>query len=182
MMITGLRVVAKCVQLAWLAVVVALIGLVALPHLLPFAGRQMYIVRGASMQPSISLGSVVLIDAVDPALVQPNDVITFRAPGGSVVTHRVVNVSTAGELSFTTKGDANESADPLAVPATSVIGRVERSIPGLGHLIAVLASGNGALWALGLLASLALTAWFAEELVATARPASVRRSAVRPSR
>jgi signal peptidase len=181
MMITGLRVVARAVQLAWLAGIVALIGLVALPHLLPLVGREMYIVRGASMQPTIPLGSVVLVDEVDPTLIQASDVISFRAPGGSVVTHRVMSVTTAGELSFTTKGDANNAADPVAVPATSVIGRVERSVSGLGALIAVLATGAGAVAALGVITSLVFIGWFAEELVQP-QPTSTRRSAVGPVR
>lgn len=175
-MMTGLRVMARTIQFAWLAGVVALLALVALPHLLPVFGREMYVVRGASMQPSISLGSVVFVDRIDPTQIHAQDVITFRGPSGSVVTHRVMSVSEAGDLAFITRGDANDSNDPVAVPGSSVIGRVEQAVPGVGLLIAVLGTGGGALCALGFLASLVLIGWFVEELARTGRPASGGRS------
>ena len=181
-MTTGLRVVARTVNLVWLAAIVALFTLIALPYVLPAVGRQMYIVRGASMQPSIPIGSVVVVDRVDPASIQTNDVITFRSPNGTVVTHRVVTVVDAGDLEFATKGDANDAGDPVVVPAASVIGRVEQAIPGIGAFITNVASLGGGLSALGVLASLLLTGWFVDELAVTLRPASVRRSAVRPVR
>lgn len=182
-MMTGLKVVSRTVHLTWLAGIVALIALVALPHVLPAFGRDVYIVRGASMQPAIPIGSVVVVDRIDPSQIQASDVITFRAPSGGVVTHRVMSILAAGELAFTTRGDANPADDPVAVPASSVIGRVEESIPGIGLVIAVLATTGGSLSALGVLASLVLIGWFVEELARTNhRPAAVPRPAARPVR
>jgi signal peptidase len=175
-MITGLRVAATAIRLAWVAAIVALMALMVMPHLLPALGRQVYIVRGASMQPAIPIGAVVVIEAVDPTDVQVGDVVTFRAASGTVVTHRVLAVNDAGDLSFSTKGDASTSPDPVIVPAASVLGRVEGMVPGLGSFLTTLATTAGTLAALGILGSLLLVGWFLEELAATLRPASARRS------
>jgi signal peptidase len=181
-MTTGLRVAARTVNVVWLAATIALFTMIALPYLLPAIGRQMYIVRGASMQPAIPIGAVVVVDRVDPATIQANDVITFRSPTGTVVTHRVVSVVDAGDLEFMTKGDANDASDPVVVPATSVIGRVEQAIPGMGGLITNIASVAGSLAALGVLLSLLLTGWFIEELARTLGLTSAQRPAVRSVR
>jgi len=181
-MMTGLRVVGRTVNLAWVAAIIALFAVMVLPYLLPAVGRQMYIVRGASMQPAIPIGAVVVVGRVDPTTIHANDVITFRSPSGTVVTHRVVEVVDAGDIEFATKGDANDAADPVVVPASSVIGRVEQTIPGIGALITNIASVGGSLSALGVLVSLLLTGWFVDELAVTLRHASSRRPAARPVR
>jgi signal peptidase len=179
-MSTGLRAAASAIRLVWLAFTAALLTLMVLPHLLPVLDDHMLIVRGTSMQPAIQLGSVVVVGHVSPADIAVGDVITFRSPNGVVVTHRVLAISHAGDVSFSTKGDASTSADPVVVPATAVIGRVWLTVPGLGDFMAAVATTWGAVLTTGMLVSLLLVAWFFEELAATLGPASTRRTAVRP--
>lgn len=176
-MISALRVVAKAIRLVWLTGIVALLALMTLPHLLPAIGHQMYIVLGGSMQPAIPIGGIVIVDAVDPADILAGQIVTFRAASGTVVTHRVLAVNDTGELSFTTKGDASAAPDPVIVPASAVIGRVAYELPWLGILLTSLGTFSGAVAALGVLGSLLLVGWFADELAATLRPASARRTA-----
>lgn len=49
-----------------------------------------------------------------------------------IVTHRVVGRAPGETLQFLTQGDANATADPAAVPARMVEGRVRSEIGGLG--------------------------------------------------
>jgi len=75
------------------------------------------------MSPGLPVGAIAFVRPVDPATVEPGDVITFqRAPDApELVTHRVLAVdASSGVPVFTTKGDANEDADVNATP----IGRI----------------------------------------------------------
>jgi len=181
-MTTGLRIAARGIRIAWLLGIVGLLMIMALPHVLPLVGGKMYIVRGGSMQPAIPIGSVVVIEDVDPTAVGVGDVITFRAPSGTVVTHRVVGVNDVAERSFETRGDANPAIDPVIVVGAAVIGRVALTVPTAGTVLIALASVPGALVVLGVLCSLLLAGWFVEELAITLQSAAPRRTAALPAR
>jgi signal peptidase len=96
-----------------------------------------YVVLSGSMEPTISTGDVVLVDDVDPADVEERDVITYLRDGADTpTTHRVVGINEEeGELSFVTKGDANEDPDAAPVAASEVMGRVVFTIPYIGYVI-----------------------------------------------
>jgi len=99
------------------------------------------IVQSGSMEPSIPVGGVVLVrKGIDPGDITEGDVITFRTPEQtgepSYTTHRVTELSyETGDLTFSTKGDANEEPDSWTVPAASVIGREVLSVPYLGYFV-----------------------------------------------
>jgi signal peptidase I len=173
----GLRIASSGIRLAWLAGVVGLLIIVCLPHLLPLVGGQMYVVRGGSMQPTIPLGAVVITESIDPTQIIPGDVITFRVPSGSIVTHRVVGINDVAERSFFTRGDANAATDPALVMGSSIIGRVTLSVPTAGTVLVAMASTFGTLAVLGILCSLLLAGWFLDELAATLSPVPPRRAA-----
>jgi signal peptidase len=130
-----------------------------LPAALPALGHQIFVVRGASMEPVIPLGSVVLVHAVDPASVQVGQIVTYRLPQGTVVTHRVTAISNGPELEFNTKGDASASADPAAIPASEIVGGVEATVPNVGFFIYVIGSPMGAVVAVALMGSLLVMGW-----------------------
>jgi signal peptidase I len=178
MFIHVLRLARGAFALFWLAATVGLIGLAALPHMLPLLDRELYIVRGSSMEPSIPLGAAVIVAPAGGEPVATGDVITFRGSNQTVVTHRVVAVEQGHPPSFWTKGDAGAATDPLIVPASSVIGVVEYSIPWSGRILGLLGSGPGTLAALGLLGGLLLIIWFLDGLLASVRETSHRRTAV----
>ena len=164
MLVHGLRVAHLAVKLVWLAGTLALLALIVVPAILPALGRQVYVVRGASMQPAIPLGSIVIVHVIDLTTVRVGDVVTFRLPQGTVVTHRVTSITQSPELSFQTKGDASLSADPTPVPASAIIGGVEYALPGVGYLIYVLGSAQGALRAVAILGTLLIVGWSMERL------------------
>jgi signal peptidase len=169
-LIPALEIARSATRLAWVAGTVALLTLIAVPHLLPVLGRQMYVVSGGSMEPTIPLGSVVFVHQVDPTGVQPGQIITFRLANGTVVTHRVVARSEiAGATTLETKGDANSTPDITPVTGPEVVGSVEMSLPSIGSLIVNLSSTPGEVMLLFALGGLLLAGWFLEELLTTLR-------------
>jgi len=109
-----------------------LLGLAVLvgPHL----GWQIDKVLSGSMSPAIQVGSAVISQPVEPASIEPGDVITFHSPlDGRLTTHRVTDVRAGGTLQFQTQGDANEDPDPYLVPADSIVGKVRFHLPWVGY-------------------------------------------------
>ena len=85
-----------------------------------FGGYCPFIIMTDSMVPTINSGDLVFDKVVtDPTQVQKGDVISFFDPASrnnSIVTHRVVKiVSDSDGIAFTTKGDANNTEDPVPV-------------------------------------------------------------------
>lgn len=169
MLVHGLRAANLLVRLAWLAGTFALLLLIVVPAVLPVLGRHIYVVRGGSMEPAIPLGSAVVVHAVEPATLLVGEIVTYRTHQGTVVTHRVTGITAAPEVSFQTKGDASSAADPSPIPASEIVGRVEYTLPGLGYFIYILGSGQGAVLAIAILASLLVVAWSTERLLRSAR-------------
>jgi len=178
MLIQGLRAAHLTARVAWVGGTVGILGLVVLPAVMSLLGHQMFVVRGASMEPAIPIGSVVVVHAVDPTKIRVGDVVTYRLPQGTVVTHRVTGiVSQDGGRAFQTKGDASESPDPMPVPETALVGGVEYALPGIGYLLYVLGSTAGALLALGILAALIMVAWSVDRLLGLIGPAPPKKTA-----
>jgi len=84
----------------------------------------------------------------------------------------------AGQRFFQTKGDASLGVDPTAVPASALIGRVEYVLPGVGAVLASLATTSGGLAALGLLGGLLLAVWVMDHLLTALRSSSRRGTVV----
>lgn len=130
-----------------LATGVTVIGLAAViilfmgPRLL---GWQLVVVLSGSMEPTLPVGSVALVEPSHAASVRVGDVLTFRLPEGATnrpqgkviqVTHRVVEVLQQGQtLGFRTQGDANDQPDEYIVPADNVVGTVRWQVPHAGYL------------------------------------------------
>jgi signal peptidase I len=163
----ALKVIRGAFRVLWIAGMLVLVSLVALPHVLGALDRQMYIVRGGSMTPQIPIGAMVVTHEVDATAIRAGDVITFRVGTGNVVTHRVTQVTGDSQLAFETKGDANDTEDAVPVPADAVLGRVELDVPTLGFVVNALASTAGMVVILGIFGTLLIGGWFIDELAAT---------------
>jgi signal peptidase len=98
-------------------------------------GYEIRIVQSGSMEPTLPIGSVVLIRPAEEYAV--GDIVTFGGERGSLpTTHRIIGDNIiAGELAFTTKGDANEDADITPVLQEDIRGKVSLTIPYLGFLL-----------------------------------------------
>lgn len=136
----GRRVCIALSMLILLAVVAVCIPM-TVPRLM---GYDVYVVVSGSMEPAIPVGSALYVESAAPEKVTAGEVIAFY-DRGVVITHRVVeNHVVEGE--FITKGDANEENDLAPVPYASLIGRMARSVPFLGNMMAVCSGTKGKIY------------------------------------
>jgi signal peptidase len=129
-----IRYLQAMVMVLALLVALAVAAVVVLPRA---AGWTTLVVLSGSMEPAMPVGGLAFVRPVDAADIQPGDVVTFPRPDDpeGLVSHRVVAVSDQlGEPTLWTKGDANESFDTWAVPASDVVGEVRFTIPYLGRV------------------------------------------------
>ncbi|SEP91241.1 signal peptidase, endoplasmic reticulum-type [Lachnospiraceae bacterium RM5] len=106
-------------------------------------------VKTNSMSPTFKKGDLVIIKEVDDLYkLKKGDVITFytMVNGTRIInTHRITEVNKEdNNISFTTKGDANDVEDSLAVSSGDVIGKwTNKSIPGFGKKLDFLQTKKG---------------------------------------
>ena len=121
------RRICRALSVLILVAVVAVCIPMTVPRLM---GYEVYVVVSGSMEP--------------PEEVASGDVIAFY-DRGVVITHRVVeNHVVEGE--FITKGDANAENDMAPVPYGALIGRMARSVPYLGNVMAVCSGTKGKIY------------------------------------
>ena len=131
-------------------ILILLVILVAAPISLPrFFGVQGYNVISGSMEPTISVGSIVYVKAQNFNELSEGDIIAFES-GASVVTHRIISIDES-QMLITTKGDANENEDFTPVAYTNVLGKVIGHIPFIGMIAAWLSEASGKIVAVILL-------------------------------
>lgn len=103
------------------------------------AGKHMYMVTSGSMSPAIRTGSVIFVRPEKAKNISPGDIITFRGMNAEriLTTHRVMEIveDASGNISFITRGDANNVNDPEPIKSESLIGKVVFSISNLGYLL-----------------------------------------------
>jgi len=102
------------------------------------ASYQLMVVLSGSMSPEFNAGDVVVVDAKKKTQYNKGEVITFKDPQDQkkVVTHRIAEVLQNGDqISYRTKGDANNTADSKPVPAANIIGQQKWHIPYLGRVV-----------------------------------------------
>lgn len=120
-----------------MVLVVLLVGL-------RLVGLRGFTVLSGSMEPEYPTGSVIYVKDADPSKLKTGDVITFRIGGGTVVTHRIVEVlEENGSIRYRTKGDANEIADGSLVNTQNIIGTPVFSVPYLGYALTYIQSPPG---------------------------------------
>ncbi|MGH2727904.1 MAG: signal peptidase I, partial [Actinomycetota bacterium] len=122
--------------LAWAAASIATL-LLALAFVPTLFGFESLVVASGSMGRTLPIGSVALTRAVEAGAIVTGDVISYRLDENSgTTTHRVVAIDRQdGQVSFTTKGDANREIDPQKVVVGGRIHRVEQVVPLAGYVI-----------------------------------------------
>ena len=151
MLSSSLPVVRRVLGILLGAAALILAFAVLVPALL---GYQRYVITSGSMTGTYDRGSLVFDRVVPTASLRAGDVITFRPPGqAGLVTHRIVAVRVArGQRVFTTKGDANRTADvwgPLTLHDTRQA-RVAFHAPYVGYGIAALSDRRVRMVVIGL--------------------------------
>ncbi len=97
------------------------------------------IVKSGSMSGTIETGDLMFAHtAEDTSAFKKGDIIVYwdKAEGGSLVTHRIIEVTKDdnGKLAYRTKGDANATADAKLVYPEKIIGTYQGRIAGLGNV------------------------------------------------
>ena len=97
-----------------------------------------YTVLSGSMEPTYHVGSLIYVKKADPKDLKVGDPLTYVIEGGTVVTHRIVDIieneEDPSDIRFKTKGDNNNTEDGTPVNAKNVLGKPVFTIPLLGYL------------------------------------------------
>lgn len=116
---------------------VFVIGALLLTTLFKIPGNyQVKIVKSGSMEPAIKTGSVVVIKPSTEYKI--GDIITFGKDNKKNIptSHRITATRMAqGKMLYTTKGDANNSADTKETSENEIIGKVVFRLPYLGYVL-----------------------------------------------
>lgn len=102
------------------------------------SGYKALSVPTGSMRPNIPPGSVVLMHRVPYSTLRVGDVITYTNPlnAKTTVTHRIIKIDNKSIVPiYTTKGDANPTADSSKVIAGQVQGRAVWHAPHIGTVL-----------------------------------------------
>ena len=120
----------------FIALIVIIAGLLII-SVFPITGNIKFLtVQSGSMNPTIRTGSVVMIKPMDDYKI--GDVITFGqiTRTKSPTTHRIYDIKVVeGEVSYVTKGDANNAPDLREIPKREIIGKVLFSVPYVGYAV-----------------------------------------------
>lgn len=113
-------------------------------------GRMLFTVQTDSMEPTISVGSMVMAKKVTNfADLKKDDIITFYMDDGTgqtiVNTHRIIEVKEngPGSYSYVTKGDHNSMVDPDEVKISDIIGVYSGKIPVVGKAVDFMKTKTG---------------------------------------
>lgn len=98
-----------------------------------------------SMAPTLGTDTLIVVQKTEPAEVKEGDIISFYSSDpaleGAVNTHRVLSIrEESGVYYYTTKGDANNVADPYEASSVYLIGTVCFSSYVMGKLARLLAN------------------------------------------
>lgn len=120
----------------FIALIVIIAGLLII-SVFPITGNIKFLtVQSGSMEPAIKMGSVVMIKPMDDYKI--GDVITFGqiTRTKSPTTHRIYDIKVVeGEISYITKGDANNAPDMKEISKREIIGKVLFSVPYVGYAV-----------------------------------------------
>ncbi|HSW41288.1 MAG TPA: signal peptidase I [Patescibacteria group bacterium] len=169
---TALRWTRRLLSALLLVAALAVLVTAALQLLAPIAGGRALVIGGGSMEPAIGRGALVLALPSDPDEYRVGEVVAVQQGAATPFTHRITRLADLrGVPHVETRGDANAGPDPAIVPTAAVIGRIVVSIPLLGYLAIVLASGAGLAGFLAVCAAALIFVWVVEDLEGQRCPA-----------
>lgn len=126
----------KLVVICLILIATIAVAIYVMPPIITGSTKFLIVLSG-SMSPLMHVGDLVVVTSVNPGDINVGDVIAHTHPrvkdDNVIITHRVVEVIEEGDLSFRTKGDANEDADPYTVDASELEGKAVFLIPFLGY-------------------------------------------------
>ena len=106
-------------------------------------GIYMFNIVSGSMEPTLGINDVVVVQRCKPSELQEGDIITFQQDGRTI-SHRILGITEErGTIKFETKGDNNEIADPDLVETGQVYGQVLFRIKKIGKAINYIQNARG---------------------------------------
>lgn len=103
-------------------------------------GTKGYAVTSNSMADRLVKGDAVFSKAVSFDELREGDIVTVRVGDKGYFTHRIVAIDSE-RRTITTKGDANDSNDPMETEESRIAGRMWFSVPYIGY-VSILTSGT----------------------------------------
>lgn len=112
--------------------IVAVLAVVILQRVsknnITIGGIRIFNIVSESMVPKYEIGDVLIAKSIDPKELKVGDDIAYQGEVGTffgkVVTHQIIDIKEEnGELKFTTKGIANEEADP-EISSSQIYGKI----------------------------------------------------------
>ena len=91
---------------------------------------RIFCILSGSMGPTIPTGSLILVHT-DVEL-HTEDIVTFHQED-AVITHRIMRM--IDDQTYITKGDANDSEDPLPLSRSQIVGKVILHVPFIGYIV-----------------------------------------------
>ena len=94
-------------------------------------------VETGSMAPRFPVGSLAVVEPIDPADVEAGTVIVFVDPNdrSRLIAHRAVERLDMDPPAWRTQGDANASVDAFPVASRDIVGRVRWGAAGVRLLV-----------------------------------------------
>ena len=146
-------------NIATIAVIIFFLFITAISLIPKVMGLAGYVVESDSMAPTFTRGSVVFTERVEFSDIRVGDMLTFESKDTTQrFTHRVYELDNNEQLIYT-KGDANDSRDPLPTSYKFVKGRVRYILPFIGYVIKALNSTVGRI-----VAGVLIIIWLAIEI------------------
>lgn len=106
-------------------------------------GIYMFNIISESMEPTLEINDVVVVQKSDLKQLQKGDIITFQEEE-RIISHRVIDITKIkDEIKFRTKGDNNEIADPNLVESGQIYGKVIFRIKKIGNIITYIQNIRG---------------------------------------
>lgn len=113
-----------------------------------FFGWKPYIVLSDSMQSEFQVGDIAVSREVDPATLQPGDIVTFASIDpdsyGEIFTHKIrEETEHEGQPAFVTYGTTTGDNDAYPAPFSRVVGRYAFHVPKAGYVFEFFKSPMG---------------------------------------
>lgn len=106
-------------------------------------GIYMFNIVSESMEPTLEINDVVIVQKCEPSQLQIGDIITF-GQDGRIISHRISDITKEkGTIKFKTKGDNNKILDPDIIDSGQVYGKVLFKIKKIGKIINYIQNARG---------------------------------------
>lgn len=135
--------------MSWKSIAAWLVVFAVVSPFLAYGGSQFvpgysgFIVESGSMEPEIMTGAILYTKNVSAEKISEGDTITYQ-DGDKFTTHEVIGKNSSdGQITFKTKGVANEAPDPGRVTEDQLAGKKITSIPFLGYMVSWAGTDEG---------------------------------------